>query len=145
MNYWTRIIRNNKSDYIQCFIRGFIVNMDTLCTIMILLAQLIMAIPGMCAYLASLMNGTDNAGTKSSDNGLYNEGGFSDNGTPNHTTNNVADTTCVVCHGEEKTVLLLPCRHLCLCPDCWKSLSTTRPRNCPLCRKTVKKAMEVYA
>lgn len=39
---------------------------------------------------------------------------------------------CRVCKGKEATVLLMPCRHLCLCKDC-DGLVTT----CPVCRVMV--------
>jgi len=50
--------------------------------------------------------------------------------------------TCVICQEEEKTTLLMPCRHLCLCGGC-----AARPEleNCPLCRAPIESRISVYA
>jgi hypothetical protein len=49
---------------------------------------------------------------------------------------------CVVCQEEERNVLLLPCRHLCLCAGC-----RDRPElvTCPLCRHTIDSYLDVFA
>lgn len=49
---------------------------------------------------------------------------------------------CVVCQVQEKTILLLPCRHLCLCENC---SSRTTLSDCPLCRDTIQDKIRVYA
>lgn len=51
------------------------------------------------------------------------------------------EEACVVCLTTRKTVLLLPCRHLCLCVDCSKVVST---ETCPLCFQAVDMAMEIF-
>ena len=38
---------------------------------------------------------------------------------------------CVVCQEREKTTLLMPCHHLCLCSGC---AARTELKSCPLCR-----------
>ena len=38
---------------------------------------------------------------------------------------------CVVCQTSTKSVLLLPCRHMCLCEDCSRRNEMNK---CPLCR-----------
>ncbi|XP_059279339.1 probable BOI-related E3 ubiquitin-protein ligase 2 isoform X1 [Lycium ferocissimum] len=47
--------------------------------------------------------------------------------------------TCRVCRANEVSMLLLPCKHLCLCKECESKLSL-----CPLCQSTKYIGMEVY-
>lgn len=51
----------------------------------------------------------------------------------------VDENVCVICRDEQKTVVLLPCRHLCLCFNCSGSI-----RTCPLCRKPIMNIISVY-
>lgn len=49
-------------------------------------------------------------------------------------------STCVVCQSREATLTLLPCRHACLCDQCFtRSGSTT----CPMCRSHVASCFRV--
>merc|ERR1712086_87131 len=50
---------------------------------------------------------------------------------------------CVVCISNPKTVLLLPCRHMCVCPTCYDSILQVEPL-CPLCRAHVETHIEVF-
>ncbi|XP_014661585.1 PREDICTED: uncharacterized protein LOC106804774 [Priapulus caudatus] len=48
---------------------------------------------------------------------------------------------CVICQDGEKTVLFLPCRHLCVCEECGtKALA----QKCPMCREYVHRIIHVY-
>ncbi|XP_008782230.2 probable BOI-related E3 ubiquitin-protein ligase 2 [Phoenix dactylifera] len=46
---------------------------------------------------------------------------------------------CKICKGNEACMLLLPCRHLCLCKECESRLSF-----CPLCQSSKLLGMEIY-
>jgi hypothetical protein len=47
--------------------------------------------------------------------------------------------SCVVCMNSQKTVVFLPCKHLCSCHKCSIDLE-----NCPLCRVKIANCIEVY-
>mmetsp|Transcript_15981 Transcript_15981/g.15342 ORF Transcript_15981/g.15342 Transcript_15981/m.15342 type:complete len:419 (+) Transcript_15981:261-1517(+) len=49
---------------------------------------------------------------------------------------------CVICQAKEKSVVLLPCRHMCLCDDCSGS---NKIEFCPLCRRPIAHRISVYA
>ena len=55
---------------------------------------------------------------------------------------------CCVCLDGAKTVLLLPCRHLCVCENCSTAMDSQRRkllRICPICRVTVEEMMKVFS
>ena len=49
---------------------------------------------------------------------------------------------CVVCQTDAKTVLLMPCRHMCLCKECSSRSEMTK---CPLCRVAITEKIDVFA
>ena len=48
---------------------------------------------------------------------------------------------CVICHDREKSVILMPCRHLCLCIECSNNISV---ETCPKCRAIICSKIHVY-
>jgi len=46
---------------------------------------------------------------------------------------------CVVCLVENKNMLLMPCKHLCMCSKCAVGLD-----ECPICRTTVEERVSVF-
>jgi Zinc finger, C3HC4 type (RING finger) len=52
-------------------------------------------------------------------------------------------TLCCVCQDAKKSVLLLPCRHLCLCAGCCRRLRGSGGL-CPICRVLITDSLEVY-
>ena len=54
---------------------------------------------------------------------------------------NTIEVTCSICLQRPKSVLLLPCRHLCLCPQCSAHLPEAV---CPLCRCGVQQRIETF-
>ncbi|CAN0251080.1 unnamed protein product [Phaeothamnion confervicola] len=50
-------------------------------------------------------------------------------------------TLCCICRDRAKSVLLLPCRHLCLCRQCAQHDTLGA---CPICRVTVMDRIAVY-
>lgn len=53
---------------------------------------------------------------------------------------------CVICQDQAKSVLVLPCRHLCLCLNCARIIYSTvdLPKVCPLCRTGIRKMINVF-
>lgn len=50
---------------------------------------------------------------------------------------------CVICQDRPKSIVLLPCRHLCLCRNCTYNLQSYRTV-CPLCRERFCETIQVY-
>jgi len=50
--------------------------------------------------------------------------------------------SCVICQVEVKSVLLMPCRHLCICKECSER---DELQKCPLCRISIVERIHVYA
>lgn len=53
-----------------------------------------------------------------------------------------ADEECVVCLSEPRATVLLPCRHMCLCPPCGRELQG-REHRCPICRSPFTSLLEI--
>eukprot|EP00262_Sarcandra_glabra_P017461 TRINITY_DN5994_c0_g4_i1.p1 TRINITY_DN5994_c0_g4~~TRINITY_DN5994_c0_g4_i1.p1 ORF type:complete len:342 (+),score=7.35 TRINITY_DN5994_c0_g4_i1:242-1267(+) len=47
--------------------------------------------------------------------------------------------TCKVCHENDVSVLLLPCRHLCLCKDC-----ESKNESCPICNSVKNASLQIF-
>ncbi|XP_071050491.1 uncharacterized protein [Onthophagus taurus] len=54
-----------------------------------------------------------------------------------------SDHYCVICQDRKKCVLILPCKHLCLCNECSKTINFYN-RRCPICRAYAERTMRVY-
>lgn len=59
-------------------------------------------------------------------------------------TNNSSESTCVICLTDNRNVLLLPCRHLCLCGTCAENLKY-QSANCPICRIPFRALLQINA
>lgn len=49
---------------------------------------------------------------------------------------------CVMCISNEKNIILLPCKHLCLCKDCSYN---SKLKNCPICRTEITEQMRIFS
>lgn len=63
---------------------------------------------------------------------------------PTDSPTEVEDFQCVVCHKNKRNVLLMPCRHLCLCQECKRVVEADRFDTCPLCRSSVASYENVF-
>ena len=53
------------------------------------------------------------------------------------------DGDCVICEDAKKSVMLLPCKHMCLCRQC-ASTCLDKLKNCPICRRSIESSMDVF-
>ncbi|RDD43496.1 Ring finger protein 26 [Trichoplax sp. H2] len=53
---------------------------------------------------------------------------------------------CCICQDSARNVILMPCRHFCVCGDCWDDVVRLNRRNarCPLCREIVTNSMKIF-
>ncbi|CAF1657000.1 unnamed protein product, partial [Adineta ricciae] len=58
--------------------------------------------------------------------------------------NNPNESTCVICLTDIRNVLLLPCRHLCLCGSCAENLKF-QSASCPICRIPFRALLQIDA
>lgn len=57
----------------------------------------------------------------------------------------VSRITCCICFIHEKSILLQPCNHICLCAHCVEELLETYEEPlCPLCRSIITSYVDVY-
>ncbi len=54
------------------------------------------------------------------------------------------DKLCVICQDKEKCIMILPCRHLCICQDCQGPLLAQDSVSCPICRKPLRQTIKAY-
>lgn len=54
------------------------------------------------------------------------------------------DKLCVICQDNEKCIMILPCRHLCICQDCQEPLRRRGNNMCPICRRNVRQTIKAY-
>ena len=47
------------------------------------------------------------------------------------------ENDCVICMDERKSVVLLPCKHMCVCSACAEQLTRVKSACCPVCRTVV--------
>lgn len=64
----------------------------------------------------------------------------------NHELNKSGDDSylCIICQSESRCILLMPCRHLCLCIKCSNELVRFGTNNCPICRQKTHFRIKVY-
>mmetsp|Transcript_20806 Transcript_20806/g.43465 ORF Transcript_20806/g.43465 Transcript_20806/m.43465 type:complete len:97 (+) Transcript_20806:72-362(+) len=60
----------------------------------------------------------------------------------NRATEGRSEKLCCVCMEKERQVLLMPCRHLCVCRGCSED---ARLLDCPICRSDISERMVVYS
>lgn len=48
---------------------------------------------------------------------------------------------CVICQDREKSVVLMPCRHMCLCAECSNHSAVN---SCPKCRTVIARRISVF-
>eukprot|EP00978_Attheya_sp_CCMP212_P018835 scaffold52043_cov47-Attheya_sp.AAC.2 len=58
---------------------------------------------------------------------------------------------CVICQTQNKSVVLIPCRHMCLCWECcsvsseeYQGIVGNMLKTCPLCRTEIKQRLRVF-
>ena len=55
----------------------------------------------------------------------------------------ISDMVCIVCMEREKKVVLLPCKHMCMCKVCTDEIMADKAR-CPVCREPVVDSFEAF-
>ncbi len=52
---------------------------------------------------------------------------------------------CCVCFDNKKEILILPCRHLCICEKCSEGTGAASISKCPVCRCAISQKLKVYS
>lgn len=117
--------------------RSFIQLCENLANGLSVIFQLVIAMIDLIAYFVNHLNAPNTA-----ENSTHKNESTSNGSRSNRSIS--GGYCCVVCQDNEKSVVLLPCRHLCLCPNCLRTMTIYRTRDCPICRKVFKSTMEVY-
>ncbi|XP_020227063.1 probable E3 ubiquitin-protein ligase LUL4 [Cajanus cajan] len=52
------------------------------------------------------------------------------------------ECVCVICMMEPKDTAILPCRHMCMCSECAKTLQS-QSNKCPICRQPIQELIEI--
>lgn len=53
------------------------------------------------------------------------------------------DGACVICEEHRKCILLLPCKHVCMCSRCSQRLQNYNNK-CPICRTNIENSMKIF-
>ena len=59
-------------------------------------------------------------------------------------TQDEEERLCVVCEVGKKNILLMPCKHICLCKSCADSFLSDKIKECPMCRTKIQDSTEVF-
>ncbi|KAH8282790.1 hypothetical protein KR054_009882 [Drosophila jambulina] len=51
---------------------------------------------------------------------------------------------CVICMERTRSIVIMPCRHLCLCKECSQQLLMRYENRCPVCRNDILSFLPVY-
>ncbi|EDW75993.1 uncharacterized protein Dwil_GK19052 [Drosophila willistoni] len=51
---------------------------------------------------------------------------------------------CVICMDRNRNIVILPCRHLCLCKECSQQFEQRFEDRCPVCRNAISSFLPVY-
>ena len=61
-----------------------------------------------------------------------------------HTMDEDQERLCVVCEDGKKEIMLLPCKHMCLCKSCASKCLMKQITECPMCRTKIEDNIEVF-
>lgn len=70
------------------------------------------------------------------------DGDVGDNPAPSGEVEIPDGAECIICLSEPRTTTVLPCRHMCLCPECAEALRQSSS-TCPICRTRVEALLQI--